>query len=268
MHKSGNKTICITGGTSGLGLELVKKFSQAGYNVITISREKMSDDVHYPNLRSITCDLSDFADVKMFVDLIERENIRIDILINNAGVLSPPEFIKTKDGFEFSYQVNFLSHFLITRLLMRKGIFNPELVVNVSSPIYKNGSFELINIQNEAAYKLFKAYASTKMYMALFSKKLAEDGLKSFSYNPGTFSSGIYRMQKPWFHLLYNVAAHFMAPSHKVADGMYRVIENKKWINGSMVNKKGDSSELVQMEQDKIDAFWNLVENQLHDWIN
>jgi hypothetical protein len=104
--------------------------------------------------------------------------------------------------------------------------------------------------------------------MALFSKKLAEDGLKSFSYNPGTFSSGIYRMQKLWFHNLYKIAAHFMAPSHKVADGMYRVIENKNWVNGSMMNKKGDSSELVQLEQDKIDAFWNLVENQLDDWIN
>ena len=199
MHVSVNKTICITGGTSGLGLELVKKFALADYKVITISSESMSDEMHYPNLRSITCNLSDFGDVKKFVDLVEREKIEIDILINNAGVLSAPDFIKTKDGFEFSYQVNFLSHFLIIRLMMSRGIFNPELVVNISSPIYKNGSFELINIQNEAAYKLFKAYASTKMYMALFSKKLAEEGVVSFSYNPGTFNSRIYRMQKMWF---------------------------------------------------------------------
>ena len=178
MHESGIKTICVTGGSSGLGLELVKNFSEAGYEVISVSREKMSNDAHYPNLRDIRCDLSDFSEVKKFVELIEIEHINIDILINNAGVLSPPDFSRTKDGFEFSYQVNFLSHYLITRLLIEKDIFNPELVVNVSSPIYKNGSFELTSIQDEAAYKLFKAYASTKMYMAIFSKKLAEEGEK------------------------------------------------------------------------------------------
>src|SRR5210317_1857774 len=124
MHKSGNKTICITGGTSGLGFELVKKYSVNGYRVISLCREKVSDNAHDPNLRNIRCDLSDFSEVIKFVELLEYENINIDILINNAGVLSPPDFIRTKDGFEFSYQVNFLSHYLITKLLMIRGIFN------------------------------------------------------------------------------------------------------------------------------------------------
>ena len=262
-----NKTILVTGGTSGLGLELVKKFLSNGNRVITISRDSESLLDNNKQLASEHCDLSDLSEVTKTVGKFKSAKLKVDVLINNAGVLSPPHFLMTKDKFEFSYQVNFLSHYLLTYLLIRNHVLNPSLVVNVSSPIYRKGDLELNNVFNQSKYGLFKAYASTKLFMALFSQKLSEETIRSFSYNPGTFNSGIYRTQSPWFRIMYKVAAPFMTSSSRVADGLFKSIESQSWEDGKMISKDGTTMELIQIEQSSIMEFWNNVDEQLEQWL-
>ena len=122
-----------------------------------------------------------------------------------------------------NYQVNFLSHVLLTQLLLSKRILKPGFVVNISSPVHKTGQLELDKIFDKKAYGFFQTYSNTKLFMALFSEKLAADGVSGFSFNPGTFSSGIYQLQKPWFHNMYKIAAPFMVSSDRVAERLYGI---------------------------------------------
>ena len=261
------KTILITGGTSGLGKELAQRFLSDGNRVITISRNGKEIHDFKKQLIIYKCDLSDLSEVAEFANTLAETKQKIDLLINNAGVLSPPDFLMTKDNYEFSYQVNFLSHYFLTLLLIEKKVLNPSLVVNVSSPIYKSGDLNLDRILNQNNYGLFRAYASTKLFMALFSVKLSMDSVNSFSYNPGTFNSSIYRMQRRWFQVIYKIAAPFMSSASSAADGMYEIIKSQSWQNGKMMKKNGDSMELIFMEESRILRFWEKVDTQLEKWL-
>ena len=190
-NEGSDKNVLITGGTSGLGKSLVKLFLSNGSRVYTVGRNGISDKNTHENYSFFMCDMSNLDAVKTVVDRISKDTVSIDVLINNAGVLSPPDRRVTENGYEYSYQVNFLSHVLLTHLLLNKGILKPGFVVNISSPIHKTGQLELEKIFDKKAYGVFQAYSNTKLFMALFSEKLALDGVPGFSFNPGTFNSGI-----------------------------------------------------------------------------
>jgi len=212
-----NKNILITGGTSGLGRSLVNLFLKTGSKVIVVGRNGNANKIKDENYAFYLCDLADLDQVSAVAKLLADKNVTIDGLVNNAGVLSPPKYVETINGHEFSYQVNFLSHVLLTRLLFAKNILKPEFIVNISSPIYTKGQLDLEKVFGKSKYGLFQAYSNTKLYMALFSEKLAGEGYSSFSFNPGTFSSGIYQLQQKWFHKMYKIASPFMLSSDRVA---------------------------------------------------
>lgn len=261
-----DKTILITGGTSGLGKSLVLKFLKHGCKVISISRNgQLAETASIENYRHVTCDLASLNSVADFVNLLFDEKISVDILINNAGVLSPPEYRQSSDGFELSYQVNFLSHVYLTRELIKHNPLKPELIINVSSPIQVKGHIDLDKALDKNKYGLFQSYSNTKLYMALFSRHLADLGYTSFSYNPGTFKSTIYQLQKKWFHILYRIAAPFMVSSKKVANGLFRIVYDQSWQNGKMLNKNGISSQMKQQDQSQLKQFWEKVDWQLNE---
>ena len=257
------KNILITGSTSGLGRSLVTRLLNEQAQIISVSRNGKLDYVDNENYIHFSCDLAEFSHIQALVKQLQEREISIDILINNAGVLSPPNYLKTQDGFEYSYQVNFLSQVYLTRILKEKNILNSSLVINVSSPIHTKGTIDLDRALDSNNYSVVKAYSNTKLYMALFSMKLAVECIHSFSFNPGTFSSGIYRRQKKWFHLFYKIAAPFMASSNFVADQLLYIIIEKRWVNGKMMNIKGQISTMLSYEQTEVDSFWTEVNNQL-----
>jgi NAD(P)-dependent dehydrogenase (short-subunit alcohol dehydrogenase family) len=261
------KNVLITGGTSGLGKSLVELFLSKGYKVYTVGRNGISEKNTHDNYAFYLCDLANLDAVRKFVEQISRDNITIDILINNAGVLSPPQHQETEDGHEYSYQVNFLSHVLLTRLLINKRKLKPGFVVNISSPVHKNGQLELKKIFDKKAHSVLQAYSNTKLFMALFTEKLALEGISGFSFNPGTFSSGIYQLQKPWFHRLYKIAAPFMVSSDRVAKRLYGITNEHNWKKGKMISKNGSVCELKNYNSELIDAFWKHVDGQIEEYI-
>jgi len=258
-------SVLITGGTSGLGKSIIKQLLVDDFEVVAIGKR---NGFHDPKSRFFSCDLAVFEDVQKVVNQFENEKLTFDILINNAGILSPPDYQLTPNGFELSYQVNFLSHVLLTRLLIQKKILTPELIVNVSSPIYKQGKIYLDELSEKSNHGIIQTYSNTKLYMALFSKKLSEEGISSFSFNPGTFSSGIYRSQKKWFHSMYKLAAPFMVSSEKVSKGLYQIIKSRNWSDGKMIDKKGRSQNVVHNNSDQKTEFWQKVNDQIKDYLN
>ena len=261
-----NKRILITGGSSGLGRSLVEEFMKSGSVVVAIGRNNLNTWQKYHYYDSYVSDFAVLENINKLVLNLEREQKSFDLLINNAGVLSSPNRETTTDGFEYSYQVNFLSHVLLTRLLLKKGLLKNAIIVNVSSPIYRLGKLS-DDINNKQKYRMFQVYANTKLYMALFTQRLAEEGLSSFSFNPGTFNSGIYRLQQKWFHSLYKFAGPFLTPSAKVAIALHEIILNDSWINGEMIDKSERLHYLNKYDNQTKQEFWVNVNEQIQKFI-
>jgi NAD(P)-dependent dehydrogenase (short-subunit alcohol dehydrogenase family) len=225
------KNILITGGTSGLGLELVKLFLSEGSEVYVTGRNPKGLPLQNSKLHFIAVDFSDLKAVSEIINKFAGQSIKFDILVNNAGILSPPVYTTTNDSFEYTFQVNFLSHLLIDEMIIRnKTDSAPLTVVSVTSPVYKyvKPDFRMSDINR---YRSFKVYAESKLYLLLIGEylcsKYPEKRLRFIGYDPGTFSSGIYRMQKKWFQVLYKIAAPFMRSPAKVAKALYQILTNQ-----------------------------------------
>ena len=123
-------------------------------------------------LTVIQLDLADLESVHTFAESFGREFEKLNLLINNAGVMAPP-FSKTKDGFELQFGANHLGHFALTGLLMpqiRKTL--GARVVSVSSTGHRMGKLEFDNLQAEKGYKPWAAYGQSKLANLLFMRQL------------------------------------------------------------------------------------------------
>lgn len=260
-----NRKILITGGTSGLGKCLAQIYLNENYEVFVTGLKNKS--INQERLNFIYCDFSDFSSVIRCADQIADLTPSLNLLINNAGILSPPDFIETSDGFEKSYQVNFLAHFLFTSLLRKRGLLSNGRVINVSSPLYRSGSLDHATATNRRNYRALRAYSNSKLYMAILSIRLANEGVACFTFNPGTFGSGIYRSQYQLFRMMYHVAAPFMSSANSVAFRLSDIIKEGKTIDGRMVNKNGKSFCINMPAEAQIHRFWKSVEKQLVNYL-
>lgn len=246
-------TVLITGGTSGLGFELAKYFLRKGFNVYATGRDGIHISGLSERVKFIKVDFSDPSDVRKSIQNLLNQGIRFDIVINNAGVLSPPGFTKCSNGIEYTFQVNFLSHLLINELIIKEPVNrSPLIIVSVTSPVYKlvDPDFKL---PEPEGYRSFKTYSESKYYMLFIGEylmdKYPEGNLKFIGFNPGTFSSHIYRLQKGWFRNLYRIAGPFMKSPAKVAAKLGGVLAGKELINGMVY--RNDNSYLKLKSDDK-----------------
>lgn len=262
-----NKEILITGGTSGLGKALVFQFLQKGAIVTALGKKETISENSLDSFHFHQCDQSRLSDVVDTAGKISKEALAFDIIINNAGILSPPDFQQTIDGFESSLQINFLSHVLLNHLLIsNQAMVQVPLVINITSMVRDQGKLEF-NIMKKDNYNSIKAYSNSKLFAFMFSKKLVGEGYNSFSFDPWIFSSEIYRQQKKWFHHIYKIASPFMLSSEKVAKGLVMNIEKDLWENGKIINRKGKISAGPVFREKQIADFWNSINEKLKKWI-
>jgi len=236
-----NQRILITGGTSGLGLELVRRFLNSGLKVVATGRQR----IEIPGFedRFTLCN-TDFSDLQMVSAEMRRicSSHSFDLIINNAGILSPPVYTETANNLEYTFQVNFLAHLLINELII-KGINDHRNVriATVTSPVYRFASIGPGIEQGAGNYRPMRSYASSKLYLAMMSELLAsrhkESAIQCFAFDPGTFSSGIYRMQNTWFRYMYNVAAPFMRSPARVAKTLEELMLKEETVSGSIYDR-------------------------------
>ncbi len=177
------KVVLITGATSGLGKEAVKVLAAKGATIIAAVRntekaqkvvEEIKKTVPNANIDIQKLDLVSLDSIKTFAEAISSTYDRLDLLINNAGVMACP-FSKTKDGFEIQMGVNHLGHFALTGRLMPllKKTKDARIVVT-ASVAHKQGNidFEDLNWQKRD-YKTMSAYADSKLANLYFAYELA-----------------------------------------------------------------------------------------------
>jgi len=190
------KVIVITGGNTGLGLESAKRLALGGATVIITSRsrEKGERAAHGVeeyleekgigerggSVYSLPLDLCDLESVRAFPDLLRRSAAlssgsgKIDVLLNNAGVMAVPDLQITKDGYEKTFQTNHLGHFALTALL--SPLLNPDgsRVINVASMAYliAGDGLDLEGLNGEGGYGPWTSYGASKLENILFTKEL------------------------------------------------------------------------------------------------
>jgi len=197
------KPIClITGATEGVGRATAVELVSKGFTVVLAARNATKAEAVRAAIEAetggkvdvILADLTSLKAVHQLAETFKGRYPRLDVLINNAGVFMPKRVL-TPDGFETSYQVNYLSHFLLTRLLLDEMKKSPQgRIINLSSSVYTVGKFDVHNLQSEKSFSVMGTYAASKLFMLLFSVELAER-LKQTTITVNAVHPGIARTQ-------------------------------------------------------------------------
>lgn len=191
----------VTGSTGGIGYETALALSSAGAEVILAARnprkgleatQRITQRVPGAKVRFERIDLASLDSVRRFAERLNAEGRPLDLLINNAAVMTPSKRLETADGFELQHGTNYLSHFALTGLLLpllRQA--NHPRVITLSSVAARRGSIDFDNLQAERGYKPMAAYSQSKLACLMFSFELQRRsdaggwGLASIAAHPG-----------------------------------------------------------------------------------
>ncbi|KAK8065719.1 hypothetical protein PG997_012466 [Apiospora hydei] len=200
------RTFLITGtSASGLGATAAVALSRGGpAHILLVSRNKAKVDPVIEEIAktspgvkvtSLPCELSDFESVRRAAATINADTTvpKIDVVLNNAGVMAIKDFTKDRQGYEMTLSSNHLGHFLLTNLLMPKIVAaGPGArIVNVTSIGHRVGPFRFAdyNFSDGTSYDRWSAYGQSKTANILFSVELARRfgarGITSFAVHPG-----------------------------------------------------------------------------------
>lgn len=170
MRPPEEQTILVTGSSDGHGKRVAQELASRGANVLVHGRDRDRTEAVAREIGSEQVRIADLAsldDVRRLAGEIDE----LDTLVNNAGLVSL-ERRESADGYELTFAVNYLSHFLLTRLLLPR-LREPARIVNVSSIGQERIDFD--DLMFERDYNFFSAYARSKLAQVLFTFELAEE---------------------------------------------------------------------------------------------
>jgi len=210
----------VTGANSGIGLWTAQALAQAGAQVVLACRSRAKADDALARLSEtpvrggyelLSLDLADLASVRACAEQFMDQHQRLDLLINNAGVMIPP-FGQTRDGFELQFGTNHLGHFALTGLLLdRLTQTRGSRVVTVASNAHRWGRIRFADLNWSGRYNRWLAYGQSKVANLLFAYELerrlsaAGHTTRSLAAHPGwaftglVETSGLIGMMTPWF---------------------------------------------------------------------
>ncbi|MFC4533860.1 SDR family NAD(P)-dependent oxidoreductase [Sphaerisporangium dianthi] len=188
----------ITGASAGIGAAAAEALVRAGHDVVIVGRSRAKLSTVADRVAGVSgrrpdiavADFASFEDVtRLAADLLDRYE-RIDVLANNAGVMSTSRRL-TRDGHELMAQVNHLSPFLLTNLLLDRVTASGGRVVTTSSAAARTGRLDPADL--DRAHRRWMAwlqYGDTKQANTLFTVELARRGVNATSFHPGVVRTG------------------------------------------------------------------------------
>lgn len=274
------KIAIVTGANSGMGLATSIALARQNIHVIMLCRNpgkgeqalaeaKQKSDSG--NIELMLCDLSSLADIRRFCDEFKSKYSKLDILLNNAGVVNLKRQ-ETKEGFESMLGVNHLGHFLLTNLLLDQIKAAPQgRIVVVSSGAHKWGKVDFNDPYFKRGYTVVKGYGRSKLANVLFTRGLARR-LKNTnatvnSLHPGAvatnlgvdrstgFGKNFIKLLVPFFRTAEEGAktAIYLATSQEVekTSGLY------------FYNEKEAPIAKLAKDEDLVERFWLWSEREV-----
>jgi NAD(P)-dependent dehydrogenase (short-subunit alcohol dehydrogenase family) len=298
VGEQSGKIILITGGNSGIGLEAAKILAGKGADILLCARSESKGNaavsavnaVRGGNARLILLDLADMASIHACAQTVASITDRIDVLINNAGVMQTPD-LTTKDGFELQFGTNHLGHFLLNGLLFPLVENAKGRIVTVSSLAHKFGHLRLKDLMyKKTRYNPTVAYGQSKLANIMYAFELqrrleaAGSDVTSYAVHPGysdtalqsSGPSGLLRMiYKPFNAILAQPAKYGAYPTvlaatePKARPGGYygptRLQEMRGPVGDSVVHPKaldkGRARTLWTLSEDLVSFDWSSVLN-------
>jgi len=189
----------VTGANSGIGVHTARALAEHGAEVVLACRNvdaggKVADEISGATVVE-ELDLASLASVHAFADRFEGP---LDLLINNAGVMTPPKYRETTDGFELQFGTNHLGHFALTGLLLPALLQSATpRVVAVASVAHHRGDASVLGGNPESSYSPSKDYGNTKLANLLFAFELqrraeaAASKLEANAAHPGVSATNL-----------------------------------------------------------------------------
>ncbi|WP_445620485.1 oxidoreductase [Kushneria sp. Sum13] len=235
-HADRRPLAVVTGANTGLGFETARALMHQHYRVIVAARDETKGQAAVEALRDESpkadvclelLDLNRLTSVREFAARVQAREPSLDLLINNAGVMALPRRELTEEGFERQFGVNYLSHFLLTSLLLPQLMHAPApRVVQLSSLAHRGGHIDFDDLQGARDYDPWRAYRQSKLAMLMFSQTLQRHsnqelwGLDSLAAHPGLSRTALFNhgvKSRPLVGTLFRLAMPLL--SQNAADG-------------------------------------------------
>ena len=213
----------VTGASSGIGKETAKKLVGLGATAVMVCRnrkrgEKTVAEIKRANKNAqvelLLADFTSLDAVRSVAKELSEKHDSLHVLVNNAGGVRVMRSA-TADGFETTFQVDYLSHFLLTNLLLellRKSA--PSRIINVSSASHYRGHLNFDDLQMKKGYGVMKSYSQAKLAQVLFtyelSRRLEGTGVTVNCLHPGTVATNIWNGSMGPFSFLGNISRLFL----------------------------------------------------------
>lgn len=177
------KLCIVTGANSGIGFVIARELARTQATVIMGCRDQSKGEAARDAIKKATgkesvelmiLDLASYDSVRKFARDFKQKHDKLHLLVNNAGLIMGKRVL-TSDGPETTFQVNYLSHFLLTHLLLESlKVSAPSRIVNVTSDAHFNGRMDFADLQEKSGYGAMRSYCQSKLAQVLFTYELAD----------------------------------------------------------------------------------------------
>lgn len=224
-----DRVCVVTGATSGIGRVCAVELARKGATVVLTGRDRARGDAVAAEITSaggaatfLAADFSSLAAVRTFAEAVRDRHPHVDVLVNNAGLISPVHRL-TVDGIEETFAVNHLAPFLLTDLLRERLVAGTApRVVTVSSEAHRMvKKIKIESLASAPKFRSFHTYGRSKLANIFFTYELhhrfSAQGLTTNCVHPGVVHSGLWRTRRGLLGLLVGLATPFMISEERGA---------------------------------------------------
>ena len=272
------KNCIITGASSGIGKELSIHLAKYEPNLIIVCRNakkgetvksEIKEKTGNCNIDLLLIDLSSQNSIKNGVVLLKEKYKKIDILINNAGVILFDKVL-TEDGIEKTFATNYLGTFLLTTLLLdllKKQ--STSRIINIVSEGTIHNEINIKNLENPKKYNAVKAYSESKQAEIIFTyelaKRLQNTNITVNCFYPGLVKTNLGKVEKGFRKLTYSIISSllkskFIPIEESIKLGLFLAISPKvKDITGKYFKREGGKViQISEYNEELAKELWNL----------